>query len=108
MDRWKEKATALHSRLVRARGRCEHCGAASEPLECAHIVSRRYSATRCDLDNGVCLCGPCHSHFTAHPDEWKGWIGEERWGRLTERARPTPRMDWRAVHRQLLERGPSS
>jgi hypothetical protein len=43
--------------LVRARGSCERCGT-TENLQCAHIISRRYSQTRCRLDNAAnFVCG---------------------------------------------------
>ncbi len=65
----KAKATALHSKIVRARGYCENCGAIQN-LQCAHIVSRRYSATRTREDNAFCLCAKCHMHFTEWPVEF--------------------------------------
>ena len=66
----KRKATTLHSQYVRARdGRCVRCGATSESaqLQCAHIISRRYAATRCDENAAVCLCAACHRYLTEHP-----------------------------------------
>lgn len=48
---------------VRARGRCERCGAQSN-LQCCHIFSRRYSKLRHNLANLLCLCAACH--FWAH------------------------------------------
>lgn len=58
--RWQAaECDRLHSELVRARGRCERCGTAG-PLECAHIVRRRYGLTRHRLDNVWALCHHCH------------------------------------------------
>lgn len=65
----KAKATRLHSQVVRARGRCERCGKIDGTLQCAHIVSRRYTATRTDERNAWCLCFPCHRWLTEHPDQ---------------------------------------
>lgn len=67
----KRKATTLHSMVVRARAgyRCERCGTTDGQLQCAHIVSRRYTATRCDPFNAWCLCASCHRRLTEHPDE---------------------------------------
>jgi hypothetical protein len=59
-------ADILFSRIVRARERCQRCGIDIPPFHCAHIVRRRYSATRCEEDNAWCLCPPCH-HLV---DEW--------------------------------------
>ncbi len=67
----KRKATTLHSMVVRARAgyRCERCGTVDGQLQCAHIVSRRYTATRVDPFNAWCLCAACHRRLTEHPDE---------------------------------------
>jgi 5-methylcytosine-specific restriction endonuclease McrA len=67
----KRKATTLHSMVVRARAgyACERCGTVDGQLQCAHIVSRRYTATRCDPFNAWCLCAACHRRLTEHPDE---------------------------------------
>jgi hypothetical protein len=67
----KSACDRLFSELVRARGACQRCGTTSEhaQLQCAHIVSRRYTATRCDFANAWCLCAACHRRLTEHPDE---------------------------------------
>jgi len=74
----KNKATRLHSEIVRGRGRCEAQGydgqGCAGPLETAHIVSRRYSATRTDLDNALCLCSGHHRYFTADPIGWTRFV----------------------------------
>jgi 5-methylcytosine-specific restriction endonuclease McrA len=59
------KATRLHSLVVRARGRCERCGS-TQSLQAAHIIPRRYAATRVDPVNAWCLCAACHLRTT----EW--------------------------------------
>lgn len=66
----KGKATRLHSQVVRSRGRCERCGE-NDPtkLQCAHIVPRRFAATRTDENAAWCLCARCHMRLTEHPDE---------------------------------------
>ncbi len=68
------RADRAFSKLIRARGQCEKCGR-TEFLQCAHIVSRRYSATRVDLENALCLCAKCHRYFTDHPIEWAQFVG---------------------------------
>lgn len=63
----KAKATKLHSQVVRSRGVCQRCGETTySKLQCAHIVPRRYSVTRCDPRAAWCLCAGCHLRTT----EW--------------------------------------
>lgn len=84
------KATRLHSLLVRTRGRCENCGKSS-PLDAAHIIPRRYAATRTDEQNAFCLCKGCHLRFTEHAGEWMDFvdrtIGRDEYDRLWLKAR---------------------
>lgn len=83
------KATRLHSLVVRSRGACERCGR-TDNLQCAHIIGRRYSATRTDETNAWCLCAGCHMRLTEHPDEHVHFvaqtIGMDAFHRLKERA----------------------
>lgn len=85
----KAKATKLHSLLVRKRGACERCGSRSN-LQCAHIIGRRYSATRTDEMNAWCLCAKCHLRLTEHPDEHMAFvyvtIGEDQFRVLKDKA----------------------
>lgn len=74
----KRKATTLHSEYVRARdGGCVRCRrngtVPSAQLQCAHIVSRRYAATRTKEWNACALCSACHRRLTEHPDEAAAW-----------------------------------
>lgn len=78
----KRHATTLHSRIIRSRW--PNCLAAthdivntpcttggnSSALQCAHIISRRYSATRTDINNGWGLCAGHHRHIDNNPDLW--------------------------------------
>ena len=72
------KATRLHSLVVRARGVCEAAGwndkACSDRLECAHIISRRYAATRCDPNNAFSLCSAHHRWFGEWPLEFHTFV----------------------------------
>jgi hypothetical protein len=83
------RATRLHSLLVRSRGQCEACGGTNS-LQCAHIIGRRYAATRADERNAFCLCAGCHMRFTEHPDEWLDFIdstiGRPEYDRLKAKA----------------------
>lgn len=73
--RAKGKADRLFSQLIRSRGACEKCGERDySKLQCAHIISRRYSATRTDERNAWCLCARDHLRLTDHPDEHVAFI----------------------------------
>lgn len=67
------------SLIIRSIGQCERCGKKGR-LEAAHIFSRRYTTTRHDLENGLCLCTGCH--FWAHhsPTDFTYWL-EDRLGK---------------------------
>ena len=86
----KGKATRLHSLVVRSRGRCERCGTTEKALQCAHIIGRRYSATRTDETNAWALCAACHMRLTEHPDEHMHFvaqtIGMDRFHELKSKA----------------------
>jgi hypothetical protein len=85
----KGKATRLHSQLVRMRGLCESCGS-TENLQCAHIMSRSYNATRTDENNAFCLCARCHWFYTKAPIEFARFtferIGEPAYDALRLKA----------------------
>ena len=87
----KRKATTLHSQYVRARdGRCVRCGTTSGQLQCAHIISRRYTATRTDEWNAACLCAGCHRRLTEHPHEHVAFF--QHWLNTRNGALPFPRL----------------
>ncbi len=44
-------------------------------LQCAHVVSRRYRATRWVKENAVALCAAHHLYWTHHPLEWMDVMG---------------------------------
>ena len=69
----------VFSLLIRTRDdwTCKACGSIKNP-QCAHIVSRRYRATRWDSRNAVCLCAGCHVRFTFDPLAWDAWCQEYR------------------------------
>jgi hypothetical protein len=58
----------LFSRIVRSRESCQRCGAPA--TDCAHIVPRRYSATRCLEDNAWALCRSCHRLTGEWPEQF--------------------------------------
>lgn len=99
----KGKATRLHSLVVRARGRCERCGSTSG-LQAAHIISRKFSATRTDERNAWCLCASCHRRLTDWPNEHVAFavqtLGDDLYAELRAKALENPRpwkpADWQA------------
>ena len=86
----KGKADALFSRLVRSKGFCEACAVGWEPmpkspggLETAHIIGRKFSATRVEGIpgapgalglNAYCLCSSHHRRFGEWGMDWARWI----------------------------------
>lgn len=96
---WMHQADQLFSRMVRERdGSCVRCGS-TDRLQCAHIISRSYHATRVDEDNAVALCQGCHVFFTHRPLEWIDFIEARHPGRyevLRVRALSGVKVDWQA------------
>lgn len=107
------RCDVLFSRIVRSRGACERCGAPG--TDTAHIVGRRYSATRCLEDNAWCLCRRCHQLTGEWPLQFIALvtktIGNRRYWELRQRAEGgiaglglSPLMFWRGELARLLER----
>lgn len=104
----KGVCTQLHSKIVRARGRCLKCGEQDPTkLQCAHIISRRYSHTRTDEDNAFCLCAKCHFYFTVSPVEFAKFvfeqIGEDAYEALLRKSQLTTKMDWTQEKERLRQ-----
>lgn len=80
-----KKADQLWSRTIREHGCCEACGSTWQ-LEAAHIIPRRFRATRWRRDNGLCLCHTCHQYFEAGRRFFVRWvkdhIGEDKYREL--------------------------
>jgi len=108
----KGKATRLHALITRDHGECIRCHY-TEALQCAHIISRKYSHTRTDLDNAFCLCASCHMYFTDNPVEFGQFtidqIGEDNYDLLLEKRRQLTKVDWSIeaarLHSIAKERG---
>lgn len=96
----KGKCDALFSKIIRSRGDCLRCGSV-EYLQTAHIITRRYSATRCDLRNAWCLCAKCHRRLTDWPREHSRYItetiGSEAYEELRLLAETPTKVDWAEV-----------
>ena len=113
----KAKADRLFSLIVRSVGGCEWCDyvcpCVDAPrahttgckLQCAHIRARRFSATRTDRRNAVCLCAGCHHYFTDHPYEWAEAVDEMQgagvYAEMMEASEPVTKMDWPAEVERL-------
>lgn len=104
---YKRKCDALFSKIIRARGKCEEtCTGAS--LQCAHIISRSYLATRWDYDNALCLNVKRHMFYTHHPVEWELFliekIGQKKLEELRRRALNYRKMsinDYKELYERL-------
>lgn len=97
------KCDKLVRQILLAKYRlCERCGS-RETLQVSHIVSRRFSATRTDLDNVQLLCAKDHFYFTCWPKEFSKWItnsiGIEKYEQLKAKAEAPTKMDW---HEELV------
>lgn len=83
----RNKLDRLCSLIVRGKGKCERCGS-RENLQCCHIFSRIYNATRWLLENLLCLCASCHFFFHKNPVLFGEWVikhlGEEKYEDLKE------------------------
>ena len=102
-----KKADRLFSVAIRDRdGRCLACGA-RDNLQCAHIISRRYTndGLRWDFQNAVTLCHRDHVFYTYRPLEWESWVDERFPGRLTRLKRralgPIKKPDLEGIVRGL-------
>src|SRR5690606_22092251 len=110
----KRVATELHSKIVRARGVCSwslhHADPCAGRLECAHIIRRRFAATRTDLDNALCLCAKHHAYIDSHLAELINLVGVDEYRRLQAKADGgvaatglSPLMFWRGERKRLTE-----
>ena len=102
----KARCDELFSKIIRSPGRCLRCGS-TQYLQCAHIISRRYSATRCDPRNAWCLCATCHHRLTLWPREHSRFItetiGSEVYDDLQRKAETVTKMDWSEEKLRLQE-----
>ena len=102
----KGKATRLHALIGRHRGFCQACGSGHQ-LQCANIISRKYSNTRTSLDNAFCLCASCHRIFTDNPVEFGQFVtdmvGEERYRELVEQRNLISKVDWDVEAARITE-----
>lgn len=98
----------LFSLVVRAdRKMCERC-ATRERLQCAHIVSRRYRATRFTEANAFCLCAGCHHWGHMNPLEFEDFVATIRGLsyllEMKHEAKKRVTMDYPSLFVELTER----
>jgi len=100
------RADELFSRIVRSRGACERCG--REATDTAHIIKRRYSATRCLEENAWALCRSCHRETEEFPHLFMGLVeltvGVDRYKELYSLAQAGPSMSSRLFWAGEVER----
>lgn len=111
--RGRDQTDRVFSALVRARDR--KCMAPTGScwgavLHCAHIVSRRYEATRYDPENAMALCVACHDYWTVHPNGWRdkvddllggGWYTEMVHRAWCDHTAPKWPVDYGIIRRRL-------
>ena len=102
----KGKADKLFSKIIRAAGKCQRCGS-KECLQTAHIISRKYSATRTDTRNAWCLCARCHRRLTDWPREHSHYItdtiGSEMYDELRHKAETVTKVNWEDEYARLKQ-----
>lgn len=95
------KCLALWSQIVRLPQKCEICGREQSDLEkvifqAHHVVSRRYSAGRWSLENGMCTCVHCHFLEKPDPERFRdmviGAIGNNRFNKLKNKYMRTAKV----------------
>jgi len=104
----RDKMDIVFSKLIRLRDRhrCRRCGRADRKLDCAHIESRRHSATRWDPDNALCLCFACHRWFDGEgsrrdTDQFaEGILGEQLYADIRQKARAVKK--WKKGEKEAL------
>ena len=80
-------ADSLFAQYIRARDVfCQRCGG-TEVLQCAHVISRRYAATRFAPLNAMLLCRSCHMWQTVNPLEGEDWFREQLGSEIFEELR---------------------
>ena len=80
---WKKKADNEWKRVIRERDlyACRYCQETEKQLHAHHIIGRRITQIRYNLDNGLLLCASHHTlgKFSAHENSigFNEWIKEE-------------------------------
>lgn len=105
----KGAADRIFSEIIRSVGYCENCFRKPPlvQLQCAHIISRRYSNTRVDIRNAMCLCAGCHRYYTDHPVEFSKFVqrswAAEFYDDTYAKSQSSSKVDWPSLQRQLKD-----
>lgn len=92
--RLDKKCLDLWSLIIRLPQVCVICGKQQSELDKVifqghHVISRRYSAGRWTLENGLCVCVSCHFWEKANPEKFRDMvinsIGENKFNELKEK-----------------------
>lgn len=106
-------ADALFSRIIRSRGVCQYPGCESQgPFDTAHLIGRKWRATRCVEDNAVCACRTHHVLIDQWWDEKQkvvdATIGHDRYYELKRIANEPPsttsKLFWAGEAARLKQR----
>jgi hypothetical protein len=93
----KKACDTLFSQIIRSYGHCEACGSTLW-LQCCHINSRKYSATRTDFRNAFCACAKCHRYWHDFPREFSHFISDssvaEYYDEVFAKSREATKVDW--------------
>ena len=99
---WRDRSDDIWRLIITedANGRCCKCGKKPIKPNAHHLITRERPATRCLLENGMCLCPSCHTMNAGAPhnitDSWRfsEWIQKPRTLAVDEgsRARLRPTM----------------
>ena len=107
----KKECDRLFSLIVRAPRKCERCGKTDARFECAHIIGRRYTATRCMVENAWCLCSADHRFLTENPHEHvafavqtRGEDGYRELQRIAYEGVGSGKVDWHELRKTLKAR----
>ena len=104
------KADMLVRRIIQQREFCQFCG--KPGTDTAHIVKRRFSATRCLEENLWFLCRSCHIETEQWPVKFlrlvDETIGRDRYDELVRLANAgiqvSSKVFWQAEVERLTER----
>lgn len=102
----RKVADGLFSKLVRSVGYCEMAGVfgitCKGALQCSHILSRRYLATRFARINAIAACQAHHWHTTMNPLEWEDWCREQLGSAVYDELRRTAKRGGRVDYKSLI------
>ena len=99
-----KKLDKIAGDIIRGKGECEKCGR-RDRLQWTHIIGRKATRIKWDLDNSFCLCQPCHFRFTNYPHELYKFVadkyGKDHYNNLMRRAND---FSYKINHEEILKR----